>query len=338
MAKQPKIDHVKFVKAKGKRYVYFNTGQKVDGKPVYKRLPDLSDPSFWPSYGRMVGWRTQREEAEYTVAHLAAEYRKSADYLGTSAGTRESYGYSLDKIDRLLGKYPVNQLEHSDIQLILDGEGWGAATANSFVAVIGTIYRWGRERGKARIKPADDFKRLRTGEYAPWPEHVLEAALRADDATVRLATHLLYFTGQRMSDVLRMTWADVDRGRVRLHQKKTGKPVNFRLPDELKAELDRTPRAGITIMNRQANKSSAQTVRKMLQAFATEHGVKIVPHGLRKNAVNSLLLSGCTIAETAAITGQSYAVVEHYAKQIDHITLGDAAVSKLDDARRNKSA
>jgi integrase len=37
-------------------------------------------------------------------------------------------------------------------------------------------------------------------------EHVLEAGLKAEDDTVRLAVHLLYFTGQRISDVCAMTW------------------------------------------------------------------------------------------------------------------------------------
>lgn len=42
-------------------------------------------------------------------------------------------------------------------------------------------------------------------------------------------------------------------------------------------------------------------------------GIKTVPHGLRKNAVNALLEAGCTIAEVSAITGQTHQVVEHYA-------------------------
>lgn len=63
--------------------------------------------------------------------------------------------------------------------------------------------------------------------------------------------------------------------------------------------------------------------------------VKAVPHGLRKNAVIALLEAGCTVAEVAAITGQSYAVVEHYAARVNTERLGSAAILKLDARRRN---
>jgi len=60
-----------------------------------------------------------------------------------------------------------------------------------------------------------------------------------------------------------------------------------------------------------------------------------VPHGLRKNAVNALLEAGCTVAEVAAITGQTYGVVEHYAARVNRRHLGKAAIVKLETRRRN---
>ena len=39
---------------------------------------------------------------------------------------------------------------------------------------------------------------------------------------------------------------------------------------------------------------------------------RLVFHGLRKSAVVMLLEAGCTTAEVAAITGQSFDMVEHY--------------------------
>lgn len=62
-----------------------------------------------------------------------------------------------------------------------------------------------------------------------------------------------------------------------------------------------------------------------------------VPHGLRKNAVNSLLLAGCSIAEVAAITGQTYQIVEHYAAQINRRKLAGGAIVKFDKSRTRKT-
>lgn len=334
MAKQPRYPHVKIVKVKGKRYAYFNTGEKVDGKPVYRRMPDPADVGFWDSYAAFKAARTKRAATEYTVASLIRDYMLSRDFTERAKASQEAYTYSAAKVERTLGKFPVNHLEHHHIQAVLNGEDWGNATQNAYVGFIGTIYSWGRQNGKARIKPAEDFKRLETGEHAPWPENVLEAALTSDNDFVRLAVHLLYFTGQRIGDVLRMTWADVADGVVSVRQQKTGKRLKVHMAAELARELDRTPRAGVTILNLRTGKAGSDRVRREFQLFAKPFGIKPVTHGLRKNAVNALLEAGCTIAETAAITGQSFALVEKYARQVDQRKLGHAAITKLDDARK----
>ena len=54
----------------------------------------------------------------------------------------------------------------------------------------------------------------------------------------------------------------------------------------------------------------------------------LVFHGLRKSAVVFLLEAGCTDAEVSAITGQSRAMVEHYARRVNQQRLAAAAVLK----------
>ncbi len=59
---------------------------------------------------------------------------------------------------------------------------------------------------------------------------------------------------------------------------------------------------------------------------------RLVFHGLRKSAVVFLLEAGCSDAETAAITGQSRDMVEHYAKQVNQRRLAAAAILKWEAA------
>lgn len=54
----------------------------------------------------------------------------------------------------------------------------------------------------------------------------------------------------------------------------------------------------------------------------------LVFHGLRKLAVVFLLEAGSTDTEVPAITGQSRAMVEHYARQVNQKKLAAAAVLK----------
>jgi hypothetical protein len=66
---------------------------------------------------------------------------------------------------------------------------------------------------------------------------------------------------------------------------------------------------------------------------------RLVFHRLRKSAVVFLLEAGCTDAETAAITGQSRDMVEHYAKQVNQKRLAAAAIlkSQAADAARTEN-
>ena len=79
-----------------------------------------------------------------------------------------------------------------------------------------------------------------------------------------------------------------------------------------------------------------QVIRRELKAHGAAMGVEVVPHGLRKNAVISLLEAGCTTFEVAAITGQTQRIVEYYAAQIDQRRMGRAAILKLETKRKRR--
>ena len=46
--------------------------------------------------------------------------------------------------------------------------------------------------------------------------------------------------------------------------------------------------------------------------------------------MNELLLAGCSVAEVASITGQTYQVVEDYARKVNRTKLAEAAIIKLE--------
>lgn len=337
MKRPPRLAHVKHVLRRGKWYSYFATGTKDSkGKPIFTRLPEWGAVGFFDSYASCMAGRTQRQNVRtYTVGDLARDYRLSSKFADRADATRKSYGLHLDKVAAIWGAFPVDSLQPVHVRRALESEGWGPATRNMVLAVVGVIYKWGRQNEKAAIDPTSDIERYQTGEHDPWPEDVLEAALQADDDTVRLAVHLLYFTGQRIGDVCAMRWGDIREGRITVKPAKTirfRKTLDFPLAAELKAELDRTPRTDLVIL---AGITPA-TLRYKLQAFTRSLGVDTVPHGLRKNAVNALLEAGCMVAEVQAITGQTMEVVEHYAAQVNRRKLGGAAMLKFDLSRRNK--
>lgn len=334
MAKLPKLDHVKYVRSKGKLYAYFNTGKKKDGRPIYTRLPPPSSAGFYESYAAMKSAREKRQAISYTIADLADDYLAGLDFQSKSVGTQKYYSVTLRRIVQFLGAFPVNDLKREDVQLVLDHEMVGPGAYNAFTAVLGVIYTYARRRGKTELEPVKDIPKMETGEHEAWPEHVLEAGLKAEHDRTRLAVHLLYFTGQRIGDVMAMRWSDVKDGTVYVVQQKTGKKLRIPIHSELLAELERTPKRGVTLItNQDGQPMTPQVVRRELKALCDGMGFKLVPHGLRKNAVISLLEAQCTIAEVASITGQTFKVVEQYARQVDQGRLSTVAILKFENKR-----
>ena len=334
--KLPNLEWVKYVHSKGKVYAYFNTGKKnFRGKTIYAPMPHPSAINFHDVYAAMKGARTKRAEVAYTIADLIRDFERSGTYADLSAGTQRTYGANLKRVDKVLGRFAVNDLKRDDVQFVIDNEDMGAGAHNAFLAVLGVIYTFGRKRGKTDLRPTEDFDKRKTGEHDSWPEHILEAGLEAKHDRTRLTIALLYYTGQRIGDVCKMLWSDIRDDAVFVVQQKTGKKIRVPLMSALRAELNRTPRTGLTIItNVTGDRVSPQKPRAEVKKFVATFGrPDLVPHGLRKNAVISLLEAGCTVAEVASITGQTYKVVEHYARQVDQVRLSSAAILKFENKR-----
>ena len=154
-----------------------------------------------------------------------------------------------------------------------------------------------------------------------------------------MVTALALFTGQRQGDVLQMKWSDVRDGVVSVVQEKTGVRVWIPIHRALAKILADVPRRSIYIAT---NSHGAPWTQ---DGFRTSWGRllermelpgRLVFHGLRKSAVVMLLEAGCTTAEVASITGQSYDMVEHYAKQVSQRKLAAAAIAKWENAERTE--
>jgi integrase len=318
--------HVRRKVAKGREYFYFATGQRVEGKEVLKRLPDIRDPEFGRMLSAAQSGRTRRGKIKgvLTIAGLADLYEKSPEFRKLAEATRRSYELNLDKARKRLGIAPANELKPSDVRLVHDEMADQTGAANQFVRVLGSLYSWGRKRGHVTVKPTESVELFDETPHEPWPEWLLHEALA--DEQVRLPVALLYYTAQRIGDVCRMRWSDVRDGTITVTQDKTGKTLAIPFHAALAKLLADAPRTGLTILSSGGRRRSEKALRDKLQAWAAERKQKVVPHGLRKNAVIALLECGCSVAETAAISGQTMQLVEHYGKARNQAKLASAAI------------
>lgn len=306
---------------------YFNTGKtRPTGAMIYARLPDPGTAQFAATYAAMVGARTKRETVSdmLTIKGLAELYYKSDAFKKKAASSRDHYTRHIGIIVDMFDPTPATEMDRVELQRWLDE----IATSGTCAAIRGSgwaLYAWAAKRGYVTHNPFKHLEVPAATPYEPWPADLLERAL-AEGSNVRLEVGLLYYTAQRVSDVLTMAWSHVDGETIHVRQQKTGKELRIPIHPALRDILASAPRKAVTILGRPATRQGGQSLLAKLKRWADP--TKVVTHGLRKNAVIALLEAGCSIAETSSISGQSLAMVEHYAKQRNQTKLASAAILK----------
>lgn len=333
-----RLQYVRRKTAKGRTYLYFDTGLRGEnGRLILTRLPDVNDPRFGTALSVARASRTKRGNVapSLTVSGLANLFEKSADFTALAPKSQSLYGLYLRQIRKHLGPAPASEVARRDVLIIRDRMGDRPGAANALIRTLGALYNWAREREHVENSPTKGVKMLPQGEHEPWPEWLVDEALKSDDATVRLGVGLLYFTAQRIGDVCAMRWTDIRSGVIALDAQKTGISLAIPLHSRLQAILAETPRSAFTILLRDGQPWKPVALRLHLQSWAQDFQVKVVAHGLRKSAVNALLEAGCSVAETSAISGQTLQMVEHYAKKRNRADLATAAIHRWEG--KNKS-
>jgi integrase len=331
--------------AKGRDYYYFDAGKGDNGQRVLVPLPHVRDPKFGGSYAAALGNRTKltNKPGVMTLDGLIRVYEKSPEFRSRKEATKVSYTRYLAKANALMrsprGESPaVKDIERRDVLKLRDTLAETPGAANQAIRALGAMFAWAVDNERAKDNPVKRIKKYAATPHEKWPEELLEEALT--DPQIGDAVALFFFTGQRIDDVVAMRWNDIRGDHMLVWQKKKDKQIKVAILPELADRLNRIERPAVTILTNANGQPWTQSgLRQKLQDWAKARGHKVVPHGLRKNAVDALLEAGCTAAEVGGITDQSLQMVEHYSKGSNRLTLGRAAVVKLDAARkaRNKA-
>jgi integrase len=333
------LPHLHRKKAKGKTYFYFDLGKDDTGRRVLKRLPDIRTHGFTAAYQAACSMRTRREGSIATKNFdwLCRIYEKSPEFRKLAENTKRLYsrhlGYANENFRNKAGRSaPLAFLTAEQMVALRDKYAATPGKANAILRSVGAIYAWAGKPGRRYVKEniASGIDPLEMGEHEAWPLGLIEMAL--EDPAMRLPVGLLYFTGQRISDVVAMGRGNLSQGVLAVTQKKTKTSLRITLHERLAAIIEQdVPKDRLLFLVNEWGKPLTESgLRQRIQAWAKGKGYQIVPHGLRKNAVNALLVAGCSVAEVEAITGQSLQMIEHYAKERDREELGRTAILKFE--------
>ena len=335
------LKYVKTVtKPNGKRFVYYNQ----PSRPRI-RLPDLphNHPEFLAAYvAAQQAAETAPKRIRARTGSLAAAieaYIASDAFLALRSTTRAGRRPILDTISENYGDATVGDLQSRHIQADIDRHS--GHVANNRLKVWRGLCRWAAEAGLIADNVALPVRRKpvpRSDGHIPWSEDEI-AQYRAHwpiGAMERLAFEIIYWTGVRAGDAVRLSAGMVDdEGWITFRQSKTGGevsiPWNRELPewadriaadmDILKQALDARTEKHLTFIT--TVYGTPRSVKSFSQWFSGAASSADLPaersaHGLRKSRAIALAELGATVHQIAAWTGhESLSEVDRYSRKAD---------------------
>jgi integrase len=321
----------------GKMRHYFRKG-----KGARFPLPGPETAEFEAAYqaalmGQPVAKQTREADTQGSIAALITSYMRHADYIGLRDSTKIGYASRIETLRTKHGHRSVAGLTRERIVTgILQPYADRPGAALAILKMLRILIRHANNIGWIKGDPSRGIKRPKTNEIRSWTD--AEIAAFEKQWTIgtkqRLAFALHLYTGQRRSDVHRMSWDDVTASAIRVVQQKTGRKLTIPIHSELKKVLATAKREHPTIVSTEYGKpftvdGFSQFMRDAIKAAGLP--LDCQPHGLRKAAGRRLAEAGCTAHEIMAVLGhKSLSEAERYTRDADQEVMATAAVAKLE--------
>ncbi len=173
--------------------------------------------------------------------------RYARDVLPTKAEiTQINQGRMLRMLQDVFGKMAPDSITSTHIGEYLDRRGRDApAAANLETSLLSHIFTKAVRWGFAKTNPCTGVERhqqkvrdryITDAEYA--------TVFQSASFPVQIAMDLAYYTGQRLSDVLKMKWSDIQDGCLMVVQQKTKARLSIEVGPEMQTVIDRAKQNG----------------------------------------------------------------------------------------------
>ena len=273
---------------------------------------------FAMEYAALLNGAQPAPSSGKTFSALVTNYERSQRYKRLAPRTAKDYDKVLAWVRKKLGPLPVQAMRRKDVIRARDANADTVRFANYIVQVVRILMEHAIDLGWRDDNPAKGVSLLKadTKPREPWPPEMIEKFRAAADGRARLVFELCLGTGQRIGDVLKMRWSDIEGDGINVAQGKTGAKLWVPFTSHLRAILADTPKIGPTICawgrgKPTSYRSAHEDVMKVRKAIGAE---EYDLHGLRYAAAAELAALGCNDDLIAAVTGHTTkAMIAKYA-------------------------
>lgn len=331
----PGINRVRRTLADGSEAVYYYhraTGTKLPGA--------FGSPEFLAALANAHASSPRRTDG--TLAGLIREFEQTAKWRKLRDSTKAEYRRVFKFWDAEFGSLPIRALEAKSFrQDVLRWHDTFSATkpreADNRVVILARVLAWATADRSLRVNVLSSFDRAYSSDRSDmiWlPEHI-DAFVAAASQEMQVAMMLALHTGQRQADIRRLAWTNYDGRRLSLTQGKSARRVVIPCTAALRDMLDALPRRGAVILTTKTGRAfEKRWFARNWEAVQKVAGIGDLHfHDIRGTTVTLLFESGCTVAETAAITGHSLRTAQHildrYLARTGH--LAEAAILKFEN-------
>jgi integrase len=267
-----------------------------------------------------------------TINALVVSYYGSSNFRGLKASTAAVRRNIVERFRNEHGSKPVTRLERKHIKDIIGARSATPHAANNLLKTLRLLLNYGVEIGMITRNPALGVKGYpNRGEgFHTWDEVEVAQfeAIYPIGSRERLAFALAIYTGQRISDVIKMGWQHVKDGWIAVRQEKTYTPLMIPMHPELVRMLAAVPRNNLTfLVTARGATFTAGGFSNWFSNRCRKAGLAGTAHGLRKTAATRLANAGCSTDQIKAITGhRTTQEVERYTRAADQARLAAAAL------------
>jgi integrase len=270
---------------------------------------------------------------------------------GYTEGTKELWGRELKRMAQpeLMGDYSLFEIRPSLVQAYFDGIADRPGKQSTAISALKQLERWAIVRD---LLPRDITKGVEIGHsdggHVPWTDEMVARGEKYAKPEIARAITLAANTGQRGSDLIRLSPTDIEvyegREGFNLTQKKTGRKVWVPITAALAEAMRGWERRPGPYLLRSDGRPWGRKDLTERYTYERDHNrmleelkrAGLVLHGLRGTACVRLRRAGVSESGIASMVGMSIEMVAHYCRFAVQRDDALAAVLRLERNTRER--